>query len=751
MAFSYIGYIFKMRTASLIVIFLICSLNARSQSWIWDSVVERRANTRLCKDQLNNIFLYSQSDTILQKLTANGALIWQLNFPQNLKIKSVTCSPDSSIYLVGLFRDTLQIATHSVVSYGGDDICIARFNQNGAVTWLKKAGSKHNETVGDICMNGTDFVITGSARDTIHFGNITANKLKHQDFFVAKYYNTGLLHQVKFAVGQFNQYYGTGISEGFEVETDPAGNIIVLAGLLGSTDIDTSSIWQIGPNGDHMGTMVLKFDINLALQWNYLTTNIFTLANNLKVDKQGIIYAVERHNWGYSDYSEIIKISSAGTVIQILQLPNTFKDVGNYSGYFNRFNDLVLDSCDNLYFAGNVRFWSHSGSPGFFHMIVGQYSPLGNLNWMQKDSSFSGRAGVALVSLATNHCFVTGNFSDSLTLKNKLIATDTVFLNNNDTLLQGSFFAHIKTTVGLPTSSTPISMQTLCSPGNTTLAASSAGAISWYTSSLGIVPVAQGPVLVLPSLAVGSHTYYAEARTCSFTTGRLPITVTVNPNPTVTVAGATFCEGNSFTISPAGANSYSFSSGSAVVTPSVSSSYTVIGENNNCRDSAICNLTILPRPQISITKPGPFVCAGKPFSLSSYGATSYTWSTGAFTSSIVTSLTTHTTFSVTGAHQNGCINTATVTQLVMDCTVGLEELAAAAEFKVYPNPSSGNLIITSSCNRTILIYNSLNQLVKRVNVQEGENSLDLSLLDNGVYLLYNAEIKTPPQRLIINH
>ena len=57
------------------------------------------------------------------------------------------------------------------------------------------------------------------------------------------------------------------------------------------------------------------------------------------------------------------------------------------------------------------------------------------------------------------------------------------------------------------------------------------------------------------------------------------MTITVNPNPTLSINNGTICSGETFTINPIGANSFTIEGGSAIVNPSVNSTYTVIGAN----------------------------------------------------------------------------------------------------------------------------------------------------------------------------
>ncbi len=135
--------------------------------------------------------------------------------------------------------------------------------------------------------------------------------------------------------------------------------------------------------------------------------------------------------------------------------------------------------------------------------------------------------------------------------------------------------------------------------------------------------------------------------------------VTVNATPIITVAGGAICPGNSFTLTPTGASTYTFSSGSSVVSPTTTTSYSVSGTSTaGCVStvSAVATITVAGTLTITITGNNS-VCLGQAISLTGGGATTYTWSTGATTSTIAPTPTMNTTYTVTGA-SGSCSNTA---------------------------------------------------------------------------------------------
>lgn len=105
-------------------------------------------------------------------------------------------------------------------------------------------------------------------------------------------------------------------------------------------------------------------------------------------------------------------------------------------------------------------------------------------------------------------------------------------------------------------------------------------------------------------------------------------------------------------------------SNSIVVSPTIATSYTVSGESaSGCTASLVQAVSVSAVPTVSISNPNPAICSGQSATLTATGATSYTWSTNATSSSIVVSPLSNTVYSVTGKNAAGCtaIASATVT------------------------------------------------------------------------------------------
>jgi hypothetical protein len=139
--------------------------------------------------------------------------------------------------------------------------------------------------------------------------------------------------------------------------------------------------------------------------------------------------------------------------------------------------------------------------------------------------------------------------------------------------------------------------------------------------------------------------------------------ITINSNPTITFTGPTeICLGQSATIQAFGGTSYAWNSGLGTgaiktVSPTSTTTYAVVVTNAaGCSETEGFSLTVNPLPTV-IASADTSICVGSSATLSATGATNYSWSNGAGTSSSATvSPTLTTTYTVTGT-TIGCSNT----------------------------------------------------------------------------------------------
>ncbi len=141
--------------------------------------------------------------------------------------------------------------------------------------------------------------------------------------------------------------------------------------------------------------------------------------------------------------------------------------------------------------------------------------------------------------------------------------------------------------------------------------------------------------------------------------------VTVNALPTISVNSGAICSGNSFTISPSGANTYTISGGLSVVSPTADATFNVTGTSTQgciSSNTAVSTVTVNATPTITVNNGA--ICTGNSFTISPSGATTYSFSGG----SAVLTPTSTTNYTVTGMDANGCIGSASGSVTVNNCS-----------------------------------------------------------------------------------
>ncbi|MES2761061.1 MAG: LamG-like jellyroll fold domain-containing protein [Bacteroidota bacterium] len=214
--------------------------------------------------------------------------------------------------------------------------------------------------------------------------------------------------------------------------------------------------------------------------------------------------------------------------------------------------------------------------------------------------------------------------------------------------------------------------------------------------------------------------------------------VTVNALPTISVNSGVICSGQSFTMVPTGATTYTYSNGTDVVMPTADATYSVSGTDaNGCVSSvdAVSSVTVNALPTLVASTTNTLLCTGETATLSVTGATSYTWSTTETASDIAVTPTTQTTYTVEGTDGNGCSNTTTVTQDVSLCTGIVNLLSNNELIKVYPNPNNGLFIVDLTTLSQVTVTNALGQAIISETMEAGKHNLTIQGQSTGIYFV----------------
>lgn len=212
--------------------------------------------------------------------------------------------------------------------------------------------------------------------------------------------------------------------------------------------------------------------------------------------------------------------------------------------------------------------------------------------------------------------------------------------------------------------------QTLCVGSAAQLFVSGASSYTWnpatYLNTTSGASVTSTPAASIIYTVTGSNGSCAN---------KLSTSVVVNPIPSIAVSPSSpsLCAGGLTNMNASGANSYTWSPATflsstvgvnVTSSPSVSITYTVVGELGSCLSQTVVNVTAVQPPVLSIS-PNATICAGTSTNIAVSGANYYVWSSmnGLTTNNgganVVASPSGSSSYTVTGAVL-GCLGTITI-------------------------------------------------------------------------------------------
>ncbi len=202
-----------------------------------------------------------------------------------------------------------------------------------------------------------------------------------------------------------------------------------------------------------------------------------------------------------------------------------------------------------------------------------------------------------------------------------------------------------------------VNSATVCGGNTSSLTASGATTYSWSTGSTS-TSISVSPASTTIYTVTGSTSGCANIKTT---------TVTVNPAPVISVNSATICTGATATLTATGAVTYTWNTGSTssniTAAPTSNTTYTVFGTSvAGCTNTTTTNIIVSTAPPVTVNAAS--ICTGSSATLTAMGASSYTWSTGSNSISIIVTPLSTTIYSVSG-YLAGCASTTVKTTTVI--------------------------------------------------------------------------------------
>lgn len=216
----------------------------------------------------------------------------------------------------------------------------------------------------------------------------------------------------------------------------------------------------------------------------------------------------------------------------------------------------------------------------------------------------------------------------------------------------------VLTVYDLPQVTALVTPSILCIGNSAVLSASGALNYTWQPGPL------SGAMVTVSPVSNTDYTITAFDGTCTAIT---QVSVSTIPGPTITISSSSssICAGQSATLSAGGGSVYLWSPGnytaaSIIVSPSVSTQYSLNGSFGSCSMDMVSNVSVSPVPTLIVLASKNTICSSETATLYVAGANTYSWSNGATASSSTVNPLTATVYSVSGFYNNGCNSTRTI-------------------------------------------------------------------------------------------
>lgn len=134
------------------------------------------------------------SDIYVARFTPQAQAVWsqKAGGSGDDKATSIALSSGGDVYVTGWFTGTVTFGLQQLVSAGGKDVFVAKYNADGALQWVRRAGSVNDDLAYGIAVNGNNVYISGSFVDSTRFGSLAMMRaVGKTDYFIAAYTSTG--------------------------------------------------------------------------------------------------------------------------------------------------------------------------------------------------------------------------------------------------------------------------------------------------------------------------------------------------------------------------------------------------------------------------------------------------------------------------------------------------------------------------------------------------------------------------------
>jgi mRNA-degrading endonuclease HigB of HigAB toxin-antitoxin module len=338
-------------------------------------------------------------------------------------------------YVTGYFYGGVTFGSTTLISSGGYDVFIAKYDAAGHVLWAKKAGGLYDDNSNSIAVDGSgNSYITGYFYGSATFGSTTLTSSGSGDVFVAKYDASGN------AVWAMQP--ATGSLQGTRIAVDGPGNSYLTGYFYGSATFGNTTLTNSSGSGD---LFVAKYDAAGNVLWaNQASGTDYEYGQSITVDGSGNSY-VTGYFYGSATFGNTTLISSGNDDVFIAKYDTSGNVIWAKEAVgtdYEYANGIVVDGSGNSYvtgyFYGSATFGDTTltSSNGSDDVFIAKYDTAGNVLWATQTGGIGDEYGQSIAVDGSGNSYVTGNFSGSATFGSNILTntsgSDDVFIVKYD-------------------------------------------------------------------------------------------------------------------------------------------------------------------------------------------------------------------------------------------------------------------------------------------------------------------------------
>lgn len=452
---------------------LIYQINAQNISWIKSAGdLSRDVGRGVAVDNMGNVVaagyfsgkitfdkIYEgrgRQDVFLAKYTENGELLWVKTAGGEGDDISVGVAVDKSnnIYIAGIFDSVALFDNILLTSNGKKDAFIAKYNPNGDILWVRKAGGLDEDKAFAIAVDDLGGVyFSGAFKAFAAFGNKVIVSKGNDDIFITKFDTEGNFVWANRAGGN-QEDMALGIA------VDAENGCYITGSFMNTADFGTRTLFTPSVSSE---IFIAKIDSTGAWEWAEQAGSLRgDQAFSIAVDKDKNSYITGFYTdeaffnqlslkvLGFNDIF-IAKYNSKGLPIWVRSAGSIALDIGTGIAVTDDGDLIVSGSFDSIAMFNNQVFIGSGFEQDFF---VSKWDTDGNFYWVKSGGGPNFQLSMGTAVGMNKDIYVIGyyfsrlEFEDTTLFQNQ--DADFFLVKFSDPLLSNSFIGFEKSILLFP-------------------------------------------------------------------------------------------------------------------------------------------------------------------------------------------------------------------------------------------------------------------------------------------------------------